>query len=108
MSKPRKPIAESYWVIEDRLLAGRYPAESSAKDTEKRITGFLKAGFDAFIDLTEADEMDFRRCLEIQLPYLGPVIGKYTDWTPLTNRLDLFPQDFDTSDPWQFKNVLVR
>ena len=27
--------------------------------------------------------MDFRRCLEIQLPYLGPVKGFYTDWTPL-------------------------
>ena len=27
--------------------------------------------------------MDFRRCLEVQMPYLGPVIGAYTDWTPL-------------------------
>ena len=33
--------------------------------------------------IVEADEMDFRRCLEIQRPYLGPVIGHYTDWTPL-------------------------
>ena len=33
--------------------------------------------------VVEADEMDFRRCLEIQTPYLGPVVGDYTDWTPL-------------------------
>src|SRR5205823_8716754 len=28
----------------------------------------------------EADEMDFRRCLEIQRAYLGDMIGEYTDW----------------------------
>lgn len=58
--------------------------------------------------IVEADEMDFRRCLEIQLPYLGPVSGYYTDWTPLTGRPGLFPEDIDQGDPWQFKNVLVR
>ena len=58
--------------------------------------------------IVEADEMDFRRCLEIQMPYLGPVKGYYTDWTPLTDRPGLFPEDIDTSDPWQFRNVLVR
>ena len=52
--------------------------------------------------------MDFRRCLEVQLPYLGPVIGVYTDWTPLANRPGLFPEDIDESDPWQFRNVLVQ
>jgi homospermidine synthase len=58
--------------------------------------------------IVEADEMDFRRCLEIQRPYLGPVKGYYTDWTPLADRPGLFPEDIDTSDPWQFRNVLVR
>jgi homospermidine synthase len=57
--------------------------------------------------LTEADEMDFHRCLEIQRPYLGKVFGTYTDWTPLAGRPGLFPEEIDTSDPWQFSNVLV-
>src|SRR5262245_410127 len=57
--------------------------------------------------IVEADEMDFRRCLEVQLPYLGPVIGQYADWTPLTGRPGLFPEDVDPGDPWQFRNVLV-
>jgi len=30
------------------------------------------------------------------------------DWTPLAGRPGLFPDDIDTSDPWQFRNVLVR
>src|ERR1700690_1307016 len=58
--------------------------------------------------IVEADEMDPRHCLEVQTPYLGPVIGAYTDWTPLTGRPGLFPEDIDASDPWQFRNVLVR
>jgi homospermidine synthase len=58
--------------------------------------------------VTEADEMDFRRCLEIQRPYLGKVFGAYTDWTPLHGRPGLFPEEIDRGDPWQFNNVLVR
>jgi homospermidine synthase len=57
--------------------------------------------------IVEADEMDYRRCLEVQSPYLGPVIGQYTDWTPITGRPGLFKEDIDRRDPWQFKNVLV-
>jgi homospermidine synthase len=51
--------------------------------------------------------MDFRRNLQICLPYLGPVVGAYTDWTPLHERERLLPEDVDKSDPWQFKNVRV-
>jgi homospermidine synthase len=57
--------------------------------------------------IVEPDEMDFQRNLEICKPYLGSVVGKYTDWTPLFERGRLFPEELDTSDPWQFKNVLV-
>jgi len=58
--------------------------------------------------IVETDEMDFRRCLEVQMPYLGPVVGTYTDWTPLAGRPGLFTEDIDKRDPWQFRNVLVR
>jgi homospermidine synthase len=53
------------------------------------------------------DEIDFQRILEICRPYLGPVVGAYTDWTPLDGRGTLFPEDIDTSDPWQFSNIRV-
>src|ERR1700733_6194521 len=58
--------------------------------------------------IVEADEMDFRRCLEVQRPYLGPGIGRYTEWPPADGRRGLFPDDVDRDDPWQFSNVLVR
>jgi len=57
--------------------------------------------------IVEADEMDFGRNLEICMPYLGPVVGKYGDWTPLQDRGQLFPEDLDTDDPWQFTNFRV-
>src|SRR5689334_3045622 len=57
MAKVPKPLPESYWVIEGRFLAGKYPAGRTAKDAEKRIKVMLDAGFDAFIDLTEAGEL---------------------------------------------------
>jgi homospermidine synthase len=57
--------------------------------------------------IVEADEMDFDRNLEICMPYLGPVVGKYSDWTPLKDRDGLFPEDLDKTDPWQFKNFRV-
>lgn len=57
--------------------------------------------------IIEPDEMDFQRPLQICMPYLGPVVGAYTDWTPLKDRGRLFAEDIDVSDPWQFKNVLV-
>jgi ADP-ribosyl-[dinitrogen reductase] hydrolase len=52
-----KPIAESYWVIENRLLAGRYPGGKTPKEAERRVAALIEAGFDAFIDLTEAGEL---------------------------------------------------
>ncbi len=57
--------------------------------------------------IVEADEMDFARNLEICLPYLGPVVGKYSDWTPLKDRVSLFPEKVDARDPWQFQNFRV-
>ena len=54
---PDKPLGESYWVIEDRLLAGRYPGSKTPKDAERRVASLIDAGFDAFIDLTEPGEL---------------------------------------------------
>lgn len=58
--------------------------------------------------IVEADEVDYRRCLNVQRRYLGAVEGHYTDWTPIDGRPGLFPDDIDTNDPWQFRNILVR
>jgi homospermidine synthase len=57
--------------------------------------------------IVEPDDLDFRRILGICTPYLGPVVGEYTDWHPLVERGRLFEEDLDLTDPWQFKNVRV-
>ena len=57
--------------------------------------------------IIDPDDVDFQRVLEIANPYLGKLVGVYTDWTPLEGRNHPFPEDLDTSDPWQFKNFRV-
>ena len=103
----------AYWygsqlsVEETRALAP-YQNATGMQVTSAVLAGMVWALENPQAGIVEADEMDFRRCLEIQRPYLGPVVGVYTDWTPLKNRPGLFPEDIDESDPWQFRNVLVR
>ena len=55
----------------------------------------------------EPDEMPFDEVLALCRPYLGQVAGTYTDWTPLQRRGQLFEEDLDRDDPWQFKNFRV-
>ena len=58
--------------------------------------------------VVEPEDLDFDRILELCKPYLGPVVGAYTDWTPLQDRERLMPEDLDRDDPWQFKNIRVK
>lgn len=103
----------AYWfgsqlsVEETRALAP-YQNATGLQVTSAVLAGMVWALENPNAGIVEADEMDFRRCLEVQTPYLGPVKGYYTSWTPLTERSELFPEDVDKSDPWQFRNVLVR
>lgn len=55
----------------------------------------------------EPDDLPFDEMLRLMDPYLGPVVGVYSDWTPLRDRGKLFEEDVDREDPWQFKNFRV-
>jgi hypothetical protein len=58
-SLPDRPIPESYWVLLDQFLAGEYPGvHFGLERTIQRLDAFLQAGFNTFIDLTEADEAE--------------------------------------------------
>lgn len=57
--------------------------------------------------LVDPDDLDYRRVLDVADPYLGDIVGAYSDWTPLNDRGWLFEEDIDKSDPWQFKNIRV-
>jgi homospermidine synthase len=103
----------AYWygsqlsIDETRELAP-YQNATGLQVTSAVLAGMVWALENPNAGIVEADDMDFRRCLEVQMPYLGPVVGVYTDWTPLEGRPGFFPEDIDSSDPWQFRNVLVR
>ncbi len=103
----------AYWygsqlsIDETRDLAPNQNA-TGLQVTSAVLAGMVWALENPAAGIVEADEMDYKRCLDVQRPYLGPVNGFYTDWTPLANRPGFFPEDIDASDPWQFKNVLVR
>jgi homospermidine synthase len=103
----------AYWfgsqlsIDETRDLAP-YQNATGLQVTSAVLAGMVWALENPAAGIVEADEMDYRRCLEVQRPYLGPVNGYYTDWTPLADRPGFFPEDIDAADPWQFRNVLVR
>ncbi len=103
----------AYWYgsqlsIEETRDLAPYQNATGLQVTSAVLAGMVWALENPEAGIVETDEMDYRRCLEVQLPYLGPVKGTYTDWTPLADRPGLFPEDIDESDPWQFRNVLVR
>ena len=103
----------AYWFgsrlsIEETRKLAPYQNATGMQVTSAVLSGMVWALENPEAGIVEADDLDFRRCLEVQRPYLGPVEAHYTDWTPLHNRPGLFPEDIDTSDPWQFRNVLVR
>jgi homospermidine synthase len=103
----------AYWygsqlsLDETRQLAP-YQNATGLQVTSAVLAGMVWALENPEAGIVETDEMDYRRCLDVQMPYLGPVNGYYTDWTPLDGRPGLFPEDIDTKDPWQFRNILVR
>ncbi len=102
----------AYWfgsqlsIHEARQLAP-FNSATSLQVTSAALAGMIWAIENPNEGVVEPDDMDFRRNLEVCMPYLGPVVGTYTDWTPLTDRERLFPEDLDLTDPWQFRNVRV-
>lgn len=103
----------AYWygsqlsIDEARRLAPHNNA-TSLQVTVAVLSGLVWAIENPRAGIVEPEEMDFRRHLEICRPYLGTVVGQYTDWNPLKDRERLFPEDLDRTDPWQFQNVRVR
>jgi len=103
----------AYWYgsrlsIEEARELAPYQNATGMQVTSAVLAGMVWALENPEAGIVEADDLDYRRCLAVQRPYLGPVEGVYTDWTPLEGRGTLFPEDLDHDDPWQFRNVLVR
>ena len=102
----------AYWygsqlsVDEARRLVP-YNNATSLQVTVAVLAGIVWAIENPRAGVVEPDEIDFARCMAIMRPYLGKIVGAYSDWTPLGDRARLFPEDLDADDPWQFKNFRV-
>jgi homospermidine synthase len=102
----------AYWYgsqlsIEEARRLVPYNNATSLQVTVAVLAGVVWALENPRAGIVEPDEMDFARCMAIMRPYLGKIVGAYSDWTPLHERGRLFPEDLDRDDPWQFKNFRV-
>ena len=102
----------AYWygsrlsIEEARKLAPHNNA-TSLQVTAAVLGGMIWAIENPDCGVVEPDDIAHDRVLEIARPYLGEVIGEYTDWTPLQNRNGLFVENLDNACPWQFGNIRV-
>lgn len=51
------PLANAYWVLRDRWLAGEYPGAASREETRARLAALAALGIDTFVDLTAGGEL---------------------------------------------------
>jgi homospermidine synthase len=106
------PTMGVYWFGSRLTIAEARRAAPHNNATSLQVTAAVLAGLIWALEqprqgIVEPEEIDFERVLEIAKPYLGEVIGVRGDWTPLDNRENLFAEDLDREDPWQFKNFRV-
>lgn len=102
----------AYWYgsqlsIEEARKLCPYNNATSLQVNSGAMAAIVWAMLNPRAGVVEPDEMDFHTVLDIARPYLGPVVGVYSQWTPLESRGVLYPEDVDRDDPWQFKNFLV-
>ncbi|HEX4911750.1 MAG TPA: saccharopine dehydrogenase C-terminal domain-containing protein [Permianibacter sp.] len=103
----------AYWygsqlTAKEAKALAPYNSATSLQVTSAVLAGMVWAIENPRAGIVEAEDMDFARTLDVQKPYLGKLVGAYTDWTPLQQRNTLFAESIDSSDPWQFSNVLVN
>jgi homospermidine synthase len=102
----------AYWYgsrlsVEEARRLVRFNNATSLQVTTAALAGMIWALENPERGIVEPDEIDHERILDICRPYLGKVVGEYSDWNPLYDRERLFPEDLDKGDPWQFKNFRV-
>lgn len=98
---PPKLPGDSFWVLDDRLLAGPYPGASSESEATAKLEAFLDAGVTCFVDLTEEGE--------------GPLLHPYSGLLRVVARkrktrvshLRLAIRDVDIPTSWQMRAILA-
>ena len=86
----------AYWYgsqlsVEETRRIAPYQNATGMQVTSAVLAGMVWALENPNAGITEADEMDYRRCLERPLPYPGPVLGACPGWPPADHRSGLIP-----------------
>jgi homospermidine synthase len=73
----------AYWYgsrlsLEETRRIAPYQNATGLQVTSAVLAGMVWALENPKAGIVEADEVDYKRCLEVQRPYLGPVEGHYT------------------------------
>ena len=102
----------SYWYgsrlsIEQARALAPHNNATSLQVTATVLGGLVWAIENPERGVVEPDAIDHARILEIARPYLGDMVGVFSDWTPLQGRSSLFSEVLDESCPWQFGNFRV-
>lgn len=102
----------AYWYgsrlsIEEARRLAPHNSATSLQVTAPVVAGVIWAMQHPDRGVIEPEDMDHAEIMDFIRPYLGQVVGEYSDWTPLMDRGRLFEEDLDRDDPWQFKNFRV-
>lgn len=103
----------AYWygsqlTIEEARRHVPYANATSIQVVAGALTAIMWAIHNPRRGLVEPDDMDFDFCLKVATPYLGKMVGEFTDWTPLQGRGELFEEMLDVDRPWQLENARAR
>lgn len=91
------PIIESYWVEDDRFLAGEYPGSFDPEEARKKLERFIETGIRTFVDLTQPHEL---------VPY-EPILkdlAKVYEVLPFYHRFAI--RDHGVPSPQTMKHIL--
>ena len=102
----------AYWYgsqlpIEEARRLAPYNSATSLQVTVAVLAGMVWAMENPNRGIVEPDEMDFERPLGHLHAVPRPGRGSVHGLDAARGRGELFPEDLDKTDPWQFKNVRV-
>ena len=117
---PAPAPAPAFWFGSALSCAAAKAAAEGNSATTLQVTAAVLGGLVWALEhpregVVEPEQMEagggWRRVLDIAEPYVAPLVGVWTHWTPLEGRGAaagaLFPDALDEGDPWQFSNVRV-
>ncbi len=71
------PIIESYWVEDNRFLAGEYPGSFNPEQARKKLDVFLEAGINTFLDLTQPHELVPYKSILMEQAHIYDIDAQY-------------------------------